>query len=68
MDNFKRNIKQELEYIKKLAENCNNICNKNHIIDACDHIKEMCDDTFNGYVTENLELYKRLAKYEPHLR
>lgn len=57
---FKRNIPQELSYIKELAKSCENETSKNNIITACDNVLKMCNDIFNGYCRENLELYERL--------
>lgn len=58
------NIAQELNYIKELAKDCKNTVSKNNIFVACDNVLKMCNDTFNGYCTENLELHERLDKYK----
>lgn len=53
--NFKMNIYQSLNRIKELTNN-------SEIKELCDNIHTMCEDTFNGYVSENLELYERLER------
>ena len=53
--NFKMNIYQSLNRIKELTDN-------SEIKELCDNIRIMCEDTFNGFISENLELYERLER------
>ena len=53
--NFKMNIYQSLNRIKELTDN-------SEIKELCNHIYTMCEDTFNGFISENLELYERLER------
>lgn len=51
----KMNIYESLNKIKLLS-------GEPEIIELCDDIRNMCEDTFNGYIDENLKLYERLNK------
>lgn len=64
MERLNRNIPQELSHIKQLAQDCKTNISKDNIVAACDNVLKMCNDTFNGYCAENLELHERLRRNE----